>query len=779
MKKVLYTLVLLCYSFYLFSQTVTQTVKGTVIDQITSETLLGATVELLNSYPLKGTVTNENGDFLLEKVPAGRQSFKISMLGYEPYFVRELMVTSGKEIELNISLTETLIKLDEIVISNKREKNKAINSMATLSSRQFTVEETQKYAGGMNDPSRLVSSFAGVASPAVNNNGISIRGNSPSGLLWLIDGVEVSSPNHFADVIIAGAGLLTVLSSQVLSTSDFFTGAFPAQYGNAFSGVFDINLRKGNNTKRESTLQAGVLGLDFATEGPFKKGKESSYLLNYRYSTLGLVSMLFPNNEAISYQDLSFKINMPTKKLGTFSIWGVGGYDGIKVKALDKDEWSDVGDRENGLTSVHMFATSLNHKIAVASKSFLRSSFSYSGYGLSHRSGLIDDNLIEHRESDAYKNNDKWTLQSSLKTYFSDKHINSTGFYINRLSYNFNVAHKTAEDTLIKEIINEDGESNLYQFYTQSKLDLTRKLTLNIGLHAQYFQLNNKYSIEPRSAIKYQFNKRNSIAFAYGLHSKIEPLAIYFIKDDLGKQPNKDLDIMKSHHFVFSFSTMLSDNVNLIIEPYYQYLTDVPVSPNSYISTLNNNENLFFNYELVSEGKGRNMGVDFTLERYLKNGLYYMLTASIFDSKYTPIDGIERNTRFNKNYVANALIGKEWQVGKNHNNFFNADIRLNYLGGNRVETINEEKTLLFQQIIYGEANGSRSFNDRYKDTPVVSLTFSFRKNKPKYSSVWMLQILNVTNTKEFQSHTFDPNTQKIEIKYGQNMIPNLSYRIEF
>lgn len=476
MKKLVFSLFIIACNFVVFSQTLTQTVKGNVKDKATQEELIGATIELLASTPLQGTITDSSGKFVLENVLIGRQSFKISMLGYKPYFVRELMVSSGKEIVLDIALEQLDITLEEVIVNNKSPKNKAINSMATLSSRQFTIEETQKYAGGMDDPSRLVSSFAGVASPSVNNNGISVRGNSPLGLLWRIEGVEVPSPNHFADLIIAGSGLLSVLNSQMLGNSDFFTGAFPAEYGNATSGVFDINLRTGNDTKREYTLGASLLGLDFATEGPFKKGKQASYLLNYRYSTLGLISFLFPNDEYITYQDLSFKINIPIQKLGKFSIWGIGAYDGIKTKALDKKEWKDVEDRESGTTYLNLFATSINHKLSVSSKSFLNSSLSFSSYGLSHTVRLLDDKMSKTLKSKASKYDYKLTFQSALKTYFSNKHINKTGIYVNNLVYNFNLSDRNTQNSYLQEIVNERGSSILFQFYTQSKFQLKGKI---------------------------------------------------------------------------------------------------------------------------------------------------------------------------------------------------------------------------------------------------------------------------------------------------------------
>ncbi|MEP1097640.1 MAG: TonB-dependent receptor [Cyclobacteriaceae bacterium] len=763
-----------------FSQTVTQTVKGKVIDQSTYEGLIGAHVILQDSDPIVGTSTDIDGSFTLQNIPVGRQSFEIRMVGYESSFVKEILIGSGKEVVLDIALKEVATSLTEVVFVYKRERDKAINDMATLSSRQFTVEETQRYAGGLNDPARLVSSFAGVAAPSISSNGISVRGNSPAGLLWRIEGVEVPSPNHFADLTIAGAGLMTVLSSQMMSNSDFYTGAFPSEYGNATSGIFDINLRSGNSSKRENTIQAGLLGVDFATEGPLKKGYEASYLLNYRYSTLALIGSFLPSDAGIlKYQDLSFKANMPTKSAGTFSLWSIGAHDAIDTEALDSTEWEAKSDRENSQTAMYMFASGLNHKVVLNPTHSLNTSLAFSGNGLSFKEQYLDDDLQEHLQSDAHKDNYKLTLQSSLTSYLSDNHINQSGFYINNLGYNLDIDHAETAEALPENIVNENGHSLLLQFYSQSQLFLSSKLTLNAGFHSQYFRLNEEFSFEPRIGLNYQLNTKSNLALAYGLHSKTESLALYFLKDDLGNQPNKQLELMKSNHLVLSFNSMLTENLRLSVDPYYQYLNDVPVSPNSYISTVNAQDILFFNHVLVSKGTGRNVGVDLTLERYLSKGLYYLLSTSIFDSKYTANDGIERNTRFNKNYVLNALVGKEWQVGQNYNNTFSANFRLNYLGGNRIESIDRQSSLDQQDVVYRETDGELSFSKKHQDTPIVSFTLSYRKNKPNHSSVWALQVLNIGQTKEFESDIFNTNTQMTEQKYARIMVPNLSYKIEF
>ncbi|TAJ09055.1 TonB-dependent receptor [Marinilabiliaceae bacterium JC017] len=778
MKRTILTLTLFVALLYNgFSQQITQTVRGTVTDAVTQESLVGATIIVLDSAPTIGTICDMNGAFILENVPIGRQSLKISMVGYESYIVSELMISTGKETVLDIALQTSDIGLEEVVVTV--HKDAPLNTMSSLSARQFSVEETQRYAGGMDDPARLASSFAGVATPSISSNGISVRGNNPQGLLWRIEGIEVPNPNHFANLTVAGGGMLTVISNHIMGNSDFYTGAFPAEYGNASSGVFDIKMKTGNTSKREYTFQAGAMGIDFASEGPFKKGQNASYLVNYRYSTMGLIAPLLPDDAGImKYQDLAFKTNFPTSKAGTFSLWGIGAQDGITMTALDSAEWKADADRDNADDQLYMFATGLSHKIQVGEKTFLNTTLSTSGTGLSHVENRLDYNLQQHPQTNVKNNTWRYCFQSVINRRFSTKHTNRTGFSYSHLGYNINIEEAVTDGTPLVPTAKGQGQSGFLQLFTQSRFNPIPQLTLNLGVHYQHNMLNNNYSIEPRAGVKYDINPKHSIAFAYGLHSRLEILPVYFVDID-GTKPNKDLDFMKSNHFVLSYNVKLNNHLRLSIEPYYQHLVNVPVSPTSYISTVNIENDIFFNEALVNNGTGRNIGIDLTLERFLKNGLYYLATASVFDSKYTGADRKERNTRFNKNYVFNALIGKEWMVGRKNHNILGANIRLNYMGGNRIEHVDETASLAAKEVIYGETNGNVAYSKQFDDIPIFSFTLSFRRNKPKYSSVWSLQVINATKTEEFSYDYYNLKTNTINQKYNSVMIPNISYKIEF
>lgn len=756
------------------AQDISQTIKGTVYDEVTKKPLPFATIVIKNSQPVLGTVSDVDGHFSLEKVKVGRHTIYVSMLGYASYEIKELLVSSGQIMNLNIALQPTTSNLAEVVV--KVNKASPLNSMATLSARQFTVEETQRYAGGMDDPARLVTSFAGVANPSVSDNGISIRGNNPDGLLWRIEGIEVPNPNHFANLTIAGGGLMSAISNQMMANSDFYLGAFPAEYGNALSGVFDIKLRNGIQTKQHA-LEVGLLGIGGMTQGAFGKNSEATYIVNYRNSTMALLAPLLPNDAGIlKYQDVAFKTIFPTKKFGTFSIWGIGTLDGVDSEAVDSVHWESNFDRDNSQTQMYMYATALTHKMSLSDDLYINSSLAFTGSGLDFKEERLAYDLTPYPQSKAINNSSSVSVKSEITKRFNTKHSNKSGFRYSHHYYNLNVGQSQFEGEAPEQIAKQKGNTGLVQLFTQSKISLSSKLILNAGVNAQFLLLNKDFSIEPRIGIKYHINPGHSLGFGYGIHSRTEQLSVYFANVN-DNQPNKGLDFIKSSHYIFSYKAKINENLSFTIEPYYQKLTNIPVSPTGYISTINNNNNLFFNDALLSKGTGQNIGVDITLERYLSKGYYYLLSTSFFDSKYVGADGVKRNTRYNRNYIVNLLLGKEWQVRRN--NLISANIKASYLGGNRIEPIDIESSLSQKDIVYGETNGELAFSKKHEDIPVVSLTLSFRKNKPKYSSVWSLQVLNLTESKEYSKDFYNIKNNTLDTKYEGIMIPSLSYKIEF
>ena len=772
--------VILNFSNFAYSQNPTQTIKGKVFDSETQIGLPGANIVIVDADSLTGISTDVNGFFRLENVPVGRVTLQISFLGYESKNISDLLVGSGKEMVLNIPLKESFSTLTEVIVRPDVEKDKAINKMATLSARTFSVEEAQRYAGGFDDPSRLASSLAGVTPGTVDNNEIVIRGNAAKGILWRIEGVEIPAPNHLAGLF-SGGGINMMFSTNMLANSDFFTGAFPAEYGNALSGVFDLNLRTGNSDKRETTLQFGSYGVELATEGYFKKDKRSSYLVNYRYSTFGILENLLPQVTGLpTSSDLSLKMNFPTKKAGVFSLWSINGKGKITFDPkTDSTEWKTNYDNYQYDIHYDLTASGLNHRKIIGKKSYLFSSVSYSATRYTYQSTYLRQNLIFIPVADQNEINSGLSLYSYVNHKFNSRHTNRTGISVRRVAYNFDVQSNSnvAVSDSMDYFVDSKGATSSFQFYSQSKYYLKENLIINAGLHLYYFILNNDYSIEPRFGINWNFKPAQSLSFAYGIHSRLEPLRTYLMEvstPDGWSKLNNNLDISKAHHFVFGYNWNISNFTNLKIEPYYQILYDIPVVPDSSFSMINYKNDMFFSSKLTNEGTGRNIGVDFTLEHFLKNGFYYLFTASVFDSKYVGGDNIERNTRYNQNYFLNLLMGKEWQVRES--NVFSLNGKFSVLGGQRYAPVDKSKSIQYQFVVYD------NFKIYEKQVPAnyyLDFSLNYRINKAKSSHAIVLQIKNLLLQKEFLGHAFNYETNSPEPYELTIMFPFLSYKFEF
>lgn len=754
------------------AQVPTQTIRGQVTDIASGSSIPGVNVIVEDHDPVIGTTTDENGNFRLAGVPVGRQTLRFTYVGYETRFVRNIMVSSAREVVLNVTLAESVTEMEEVVIRPGMRKDQPLNTMAISSARQLSMEEASRYAGGFDDPARLASSFAGVAGN-MGDNAIVIRGNAPKGVLWQMEGVEIPTPSHFANIITIGGGGISALSSQMIADSDFYTGAFPAEYGNALSGVFDLNIRNGNNQQYEHTIKAGAIGIDLASEGPLRRAGTASYLFNYRLSAFSLIAPLLPEDAGnIRYHNLSYKFNIPMENAGTFSFWGIGATDYSGGNAGESpEEWIYDQDREDVETPTRFGASGARHRILLGNEAYLTSILAASGNALQWElDRYTDDGSLLYPREYIRSSSGKLTAKSVLNARIGQNHSNRTGVIMNRLGYNQEIRYSYDPGVPLETITDESGHSFLYQAFTQSHVDLGR-FSFTGGVYGQYFALINAGSFEPRIAVQFQPGQ-DSFSLSYGRHSQTEPLNIYFAHPD-----NTDLSLAKADHLVAGYSRMFSPVFRFNIETYYQWLSDIPVISDSSFSVVNMELDWFLNDQLVNEGAGRNYGIEVTLERYLSRGWYGLITGSLFDSQYRGGDGIWRNTRFNRGYTAALLGGREWEFrSENRVRIFSVNARLNIMGGERISPIDEEQSHEIREVAYDE---TRAFSRQEPMVVSADLTLEFRTNRRNISSVWSLQIFNVTGYREFYGYRYNLREGTIDEDRELILIPNLSYKIEF
>ena len=783
MKRTLtLSLLFLGFASGAFSQSLSQTIRGTVIDKVTHSPLFGANVIIMQSDPLLGAATDLDGAFRISKVQVGKHTLKVTYLGYKERLIPNVVVNSGKEVVLVIELEEDVLISKEVIISGETHKERSINEMATVSTRTFSVEETQKFAAAVNDPARMASSFAGVTSADDGNNTITIRGNSPAGLQWKMEGIEIPNPNHFAAPGASGGGI-SILSAQTMSNSDVMTGAFAAEYGNALSGIFDIRLRKGNNEKAEHTLQAGLLGLEAASEGPLAKGYRGSYLVNYRYSTLSVLDKIGVQvgDGTNDFQDLSYNVFLPTKRAGNFTLFGFGGLSTSLFKAeRDSSKWEEGYQRYDSRFTSNTGVAGATHSLLIGKNSWLKSAAAFSGNEIGYKESRLNNEYVGEERNRQSAGNYKLTLTSAFNHKLNSRHNIRTGFIINRVAYDVEYNVYDQDVNAVTQTINEKGATYTMQLFAQSNYYITKKLILNGGLHYLMMNLNKSYSLEPRLSFKYEINALQSVSAGYGLHSQIQPLGVYFAKNEFADRLNNDLGMSKAHHFVLGYDRMLAENLRLKAEAYGQWLFDIPVrkdTMNSF-SMVNMSED-YITEPLKNDGTGTNYGVEITVEQFLKHDFYFLLATSLYDSKYKGSDHVERNTRFNGSYGITFTGGKEVLTGARwKNRVLGFNLKTIYRGGFRGTPIDLEasQALPGQGAVYVD---SEAFSVQYPDYFRADIRISMKRNRKASTQTLALDIQNVTNRKNIYGRFYDSESGKIKTYYQTSLIPILSYKIEF
>ncbi len=781
-------LALLFLSIGAYSQDYSQTIRGTVVDKQSQSPLPGASVVLLNSTSPIGVQTDIDGNFKLEKVPLGRQGIQVTFLGYNPATLANLTLTSGKEIVLTIELEEKVITTDEVVISAEKNKAEALNEMTTVSARAFTVEETSRYAGSFNDPSRMAMNYAGVANTNDSRNDIIIRGNSPLGLLWRLEGINIPNPNHFGALGTTG-GPVSILNNNDLANSDFLTGAFPSEYGNATSGVFDLNMRSGNNEKREYVCQFGFNGLELGAEGPFSKKSKASYLANYRYSTLQILDALHINlgiGAIPQYQDFTFKLNFPGTKFGKFSVFGIGGLSHITIIENQKDS-SDMSFPSAGYDAYYksgMGVVGITHTYFINESTYLKTAIANSIIQSNVRLDTTD--LINNKSLTTYGQlswEQKYSFTSTLNKKFSAR--NSIRIGITGDLYNVHYADSFRYSTsFFLNLTDFNVTCLLFQTYAQWQHKFTDLLVLNTGLHYQLFLLNNSQAIEPRAGLKWNFKENQSLSLGMGMHSQMQPFNIYgyetyYYNTKSYVMTNKNLDFSKSNQIILGYDYLPFNDFRIKIESYYQYLYEIPIEPHpSYFSVLNVGADYVLPYvdSLVNKGTGQNYGLELTVEKFFSKHYYFLLTNSFFQSTYQGSDGITRNTAFNGNYVANALSGMEFQIGKNKRNVIAIDLRITAAGGKHYVPINIVASQAAHRPVY---YGDEAYIPQYQDYFRTDIKLTYRLNGKKISQEWVASIQNASNRKNIFQETYDVTTGAIKTEYQMGIFPMIQYRILF
>lgn len=776
----------------------TQTIRGTVLDRQSEVPLIGAAVEVLGSDATLGTTTDADGTFALEGVPVGRRELRVTYLGYEAATLSNILVTAGKEVLLDVKLEESFTSLNEVVVTAEVDKDKAVNDLATISARQFNTEEVMRYSGGRNDVGRLVANFAGVAASNDARNDIIIRGNAPTGVLWRLEGIPIPNPNHFSTLGTTG-GPVSALNPNMIGTSDFLTSAFPAEYGNALAGVFDINLRRGNRERNEYMFQMGAFsGLEALLEGPLRQAKGGSFVAAYRHSFVELANAAGINVGTAAlprYKDVSFNLDFGQGRAGRFSLFGIGGHSSIDFLAAETDSTDLFANPDQNAYNVSRFGVAgIKHQLLLNDHAYVRTVLSASHTGTTFRSEDIE--MLENDKPLPLTDvrDDLNTLR--LSSFYNDK-VNArltlrAGVLLQQQYLDTRVDTREGQPDQdgdgLRDWVNQrafDGGFFQGEAFAQSQYRISSTLTFNAGLRALYFSQTEDLALEPRVALNYQVAPRSRLNLGYGMHHQTQPLPVFFFRelqpDGTTRLTNDELGFTRNQHLVLGYDLTPATDWRIKAEAYYQWISQAPVERiSSSFSLLNAGADFVFpdRGSLVNEGTGTNLGVEVTVEKFFSRGYYGLLTVSVFDATYTGSDGVERSTAFDGGYVFNALAGKEFQLDAAGRRFLTLDTKVTRAGGRPYTPVNLEASRLAGREVQYE---DRAYTLRLDDYFRWDFKIGFRTNSParKLSQTFFLDFQNVTNRENVFAQRYNPVRNEVGRINQIGFFPDVLYRVEF
>lgn len=772
--RYIYLLVFVLGCFALSAQdSPSQRVRGQILEAGSKTPLAGATVKLegINA----GTVTNERGRFVFEEVPAGRHELRASFLGYAPLLLAEVLVESGKEVVLTLELNPKPQYLDAVEVTASRS---GLQEMQPLGVKTMSIDQVRRFPASYYDPARLASAYAGVVNTNDQANGMSIRGHSPDHLAWQLEGIQILNPNHtpnagtFSDRATMNSGGVNALSAQLLSTSKLYTGAAPAAFGNALGGVMDMHLRTGNNQKHEFTLQAGLIGLDAAAEGPFSAESEASYLVNYRYSTVGLLTQagIDFGEEAINFQDLSFNLVFPVAQDGKLTVFGVGGmssnlFDGQTDPGLresDKDLFN-IDFRSN------MGTIGSSWEQPVGRRGLFFAAAGISVVDQERLSEALQPELQEALPADFLEDDDRLRLISGHTYYrqnFRGNHQLQSGFQVRAFDH-----LDQLEST--PQRLQASMETILAPYLSFSKTPSAR-LSYQLGLHLPAYLQSGQTYLEPRASLNYQIEPKHLLYLGYGLHSQMT--SPYF--RDFG-----ELAPVRSHQSTIGYKWQLQPALSVKAELFYHYLFNAPVlsvAGGGALTTLNELNSWSWLPGTVSDRKasGRNYGMELSLEQLLTKGYYYLANLTLYQAEFALPEEDYQSGRYDGRYIINTTVGKEWQKDKagEYTRTWGANLRINYLGGLREPPVEVGAS---QTARYTRFDFSEGYTRQLPDFFRTDLRVYLKKSHPKYSSTLALDIQNLTNQENVAYTYYDILLGEVAQRYQLSLIPILTYRVEF
>jgi len=755
-----------------------QLIEGLLIDAETLEPLGGVIVFVEDSYPIISTSSDADGYFRLDRVPLGRQTLKAQKAGYRTFYTDNIVLRSSKPAYLEASMEAQ----KDLKWGDDFRENRPLNSFSVVSTRSFNVEETQRYPGAINDPSRMALSFPAVQSYWDNNADMIIRGNPTATQTFFLEGVELLGMGHFAAPMSRNGGV-SALSIALLDKSDFSAGGFAAEYGNAQSAVLDMHFRKGNPNQQAYSFRFGLIGIDFSAEGPIQRG-QSSFLLNYRYSTLGVLSQfglyVVRSNVANTFQDLSFNLSWESKdRRKELRFFGLGG--------LGSEQWLIKEDSTNWINRLDhnsIDSRTANGTLGLKYSEVLGKGAYFQATAGASVNGTIYNVNNAPMDSTRIESNSLLVQQYSLSGVYSKKLDQKfrlkTGLNLYGQLYDLHHDYYNYDAERLDTFLATGLKFNYWaRGYAQIQWNLSKRWQI-LAAGAFLFQgYNNTYCLEPRTALMYRPSKKTKLALSYGVYGQLLPLGTYETQTKIN--PNETLEIANSQHLILSWRQALRYDLSTLVEAWYQYGSNQPIGSEAGSTFwLYNQRKSFGRVPLASLGANRNYGIDLSIEKVFRRGFFLMSSLSLFRSNYRAIDNNWYRSRYDNHFVANFTTGYEWTLPRGGRLLCSARLLAN--GGYRYMPADTAASLAQNRMVFDESQGY-SLGQSDEDVPVyyrLDFRLAYRKNYKKSSLTLSLDVQNMSNN---LNNLYQPfyhfQEDRIYNAYQSGILPVIAMELDF
>lgn len=738
-------------------------VEGRILNSKNNEPIPFANIEVVNAG--KGALGEADGSFRMEGIKPGYIELRVTSVGFKPYTSQALLVTNAKKVYIDILLEESQVELQEVVVraSSFRKKEES-----PLSLRRIGIDEIERSPGSNRDISRVIQSFPGVSSTPAFRNDVIVRGGGASENRFYLDGIEIPNLNHFATQGASG-GPVGIINVDLIREVNFYSGAFPANRGNALSSVLEFTQVNGNPEKTKVRASIGASDMALTLDGPLSE--KTNYIFSARRSYLqflfkGLGLPFLP-----TYTDFQFKVQNRINAKNEITFIGLGAIDEFTLNT-DADETAD----QRYILSYLPVNEQWNYTLGVVYKHFRDNS--YDTWVLSRN--MLDNRSYKYRnniEADSLKTFDYQSFESENKFRYERNIQSVNGYKINfgaGLEYSryFNSTYRVLYTGIPLEYETDFDIFRWSVFGQASKNYFDDKLSVSLGVRADA----NNYSKEmqnlfdqtsPRLSLSYSFLPKWAWNVNLGRYFQSPPYTSLGYRDEAGVLVNKEnkLKYILSDHVVTGVDFLPNSNSKLSLEGFYKWYKNYPFSVSDSIALASKGADYgtFGDEEVSSTSKGRAYGVEFLYQNKSLFGVNFVLSYTLVRSEFLDNASEYIPTAWDNKHIINVTATREFKRN------WDAGFKWRYVGGAPYTPYDLDRTSL---VIAWNSRG-RAFLDYSRFNQLRSGPFhqlDIRIDKQYFFNKWSLRFyLDIQNLYNFKSD--EPDKYIPSEDAGGNKLP--------